>query len=595
MSKTHIVLHDPEAALAETRDELIALKKRADEADDAAVPPNTRRAYELELHCFASWCNRRGFGGMKPVPPEVVRLYLRELADKGRDPSDLPRGKPRGPFGYSALLRALSAICHSNVESGHESIWNDPVIIKARDAFASEKTKAPKKKKRGIGSVESLLVRVCDQMDDSVRGIRDRALILVGWTGGRRRSEIVAACVKHFEFTEKGNAIWTIPRSKTDQGGKGHKVLLPLGQDARYCPVRALQRWLEISKIENGYVFRGVDMFTGEIMTAPLAAEGVSQRVKHYVKLLGLDPNDFGGHSLRRGFITTASKMGRSVQDIMKVTGHTDPKTLFGYVEEINLEEESAAKGLLDESLARKGTSTETPEVSPPTFRRLVRPIQVEVQVTMADAISPFFGDRPFARELLDLADWIESGLVEFEIVSIKHALSDGWTDRVLSFRDRVRATGKEEHQTLCAIGWMFAQEVLGIQCHSRGGSACAYAGGWADVAAEDGSFFIECGTTNVDNVPKAMAAGQTVLVLPYGFSGKTVRKEDEAKLLYQHSSTQSDMQPGFMFVPKDAKKIASLVHQANAPLFEKVRKLRAAIAADMPGLEKKSRRGGAT
>src|SRR5271166_4566180 len=100
MVDTHIVLHDLEAALAETHDELIVLKKRADEADAAAVPSNTRRAYELELHCFASWCNRHGFGGVSPVPPETVRLYLRGLADIGRHPDDLPRGIPRGPFGY---------------------------------------------------------------------------------------------------------------------------------------------------------------------------------------------------------------------------------------------------------------------------------------------------------------------------------------------------------------------------------------------------------------------------------------------------------------------------------------------------------------
>lgn len=347
--KNDIVLHSQQdIALA-----LASIADSATEAEDAAVPKNTRRAYELELYCFTSWRNRHALGGSKGAEASTVRLYLRELANKGRHPDDLPRGKPKGPFGYSALMRTLSAICHSNIESGHESVWNHPVIIKTRATFASEKTTAPKKKKRGIGSVESLLFRVCDQMDDSVRGVRDRALILVGWSAGRRRSEIVAARFEHFEFTKKGNAIWTIPRSKTDQEGEGHRVLLALSQDTRYCPVRALQEWLTVSKIKEGFVFRGVDMLTGEIMKAPLAAEGVAHRVKHYVKKLGLDPDDFGGHSLRRGFITTASKMGRSVQDIGKVTGHTDINTLIGYVEEANLEEESAANGLLDEALAK--------------------------------------------------------------------------------------------------------------------------------------------------------------------------------------------------------------------------------------------------
>ena len=352
MADSHIVLHEPDA-LALARNELIALDKRAEEAAEAAVSSNTRRAYELELKCFASWCTRHG-ATKTPAEPRLVRAYLRELADKGRSPEDVVSRKPRGPFGYSALMRALAAICTSNVSSGHATIWNSPLIIEARQAFGKEKGVAPKKKKRDLGSAESLLFRVCDLMDDSVRSIRDRALILVGWHGANRRSEIVAARIEHFDRTEKGNLRWTIPRSKTDQMGKGRTVLLPLGQDERYCPVRAYQRWLTTSRIDHGYVFRGVDMLTGKVMDVPLAPEGVARRVQHYVKQLGLEPSDFGGHSLRSGFITTARRAGRSVEDIMEITGHRDPKTLFGYIRQIDLEDGSAAKGLLDEHLARR-------------------------------------------------------------------------------------------------------------------------------------------------------------------------------------------------------------------------------------------------
>ncbi len=355
----HIVLHDKrdggalDPALAEAFD-LIALDKRADEAAEAAVPSNTRRAYELELHCFASWCTRHGVKA-SPAEPRVVRAYLRELADTGRVADDLPRGRPKGPLGYSSLMRALSAICTSNVASGHASIWKDPLIISARRALGVEKGTAPKKQKRDLGSVESLLFRVCDLMDDSVRGTRDRALILVGWHGGKRQSEIVAARVEHFESTEAGHVRWLIPRSKTDQLGKGQTVLLPLGKDERYCPVRALRRWLAVSRIDRGPVFRGVDMVTGAVMEQPLAPEGVARRVQHYVKLLGLEPGDFGGHSLRSGFITTARRSGRRMEDIMDVTGHRDPKTVLGYIRRVDMEEQSAAKGLLDEALSKQG------------------------------------------------------------------------------------------------------------------------------------------------------------------------------------------------------------------------------------------------
>jgi integrase len=355
--KDDIVLHEGVSAIALARANLVALDERADRAAEAAVPANTRRAYELEVHCFASWCVRHGLKP-SPVEPRVARAYLRELADSGRVVEDLPRGRPHGPLGYSALMRTLSALCTSNVASGHPSIWKDSLIVEARKTLARDKTEA-KRKKRALGSDEGLLFRVCDVMDDSVRGIRDRALILVGFHAARRRSEIVAAQVEDFQPTEAGHFRWTIRRSKTDQTGKGHVVLLPLGEDGRYCPVRALRRWLDVSKVDRGPVFRGVDMVTGEVMQAALAPEGVAKRIQHYVKLLGLDPRDFGGHSLRSGFVTTAARAGKRLEDIMDVTGHRDPKTVIGYIRQADLEDRSVAKGLLDEALARKAASNQ--------------------------------------------------------------------------------------------------------------------------------------------------------------------------------------------------------------------------------------------
>jgi integrase len=355
--KTDIVLHQSDDALALARSELIALGKRADEAADAAVPANTRRAYELELYCFASWCTRHGIANVMPASPSDVRAYLFELADRGRHPDDLPKGKgrPKGPMAHSALQRTLAAICRSHRKSGYASLWLDPLITEARSTLARLKGTAPKKQKRDIGAVgEGLLFKVCDLISDDVRGIRDRALILVGWQGGgRRRSEIVAAHAEHFVSVE-GGIQWTIPRSKADQTGKGLVVALTPASDERYCPVRALRRWLAVSKIERGPVFRGVDMMTGAVMAESLAPEGVSRRVKHYVAKLGLDPADFGGHSLRSGFVTTAYKMGRPIFDIKKSTGHNSTREMEGYIRRAGLIEESAGRGLIDESLASR-------------------------------------------------------------------------------------------------------------------------------------------------------------------------------------------------------------------------------------------------
>lgn len=350
----------PTSALEEAREHLVRLDRRAEEAAEGVVPTNTRRAYELDLACFASWCARHSVRPM-PAEPKVIRAYLFELAEQGRDARDLggKRG-PRGPLAHSALMRALAAICRSHQKSGHLSPWKHPVIEEARDSLARLKGTAPKKQRQGLEAVgEDLLFRVCDSISDDVRGVRDRALILVGWQSGRRQSEIVAARVEHFKSVE-GGIEWRIPRSKTDQTGKGHRVALTPAVDERYCPVRAFRRWLVVSKIEQGPVFRGVDMVSGEVLTVALAPQGVARRIQHYVKQLGLDPADFGGHSLRSGFITTAVKLGRTEADIMESTGHRDVRTMRGYVRRAGLVEESAGRGLIDEALAHRAEKAKT-------------------------------------------------------------------------------------------------------------------------------------------------------------------------------------------------------------------------------------------
>ncbi len=354
-----LVLHPGGKPLIRLSEELLALDQRAEEAADEAVPENTRLAYELELGCFASWAARHGLDVM-PAEPKAIRAYLFELAERGRDPLDLKSGRrPKGPLGYSALVRALSAICRSHRKSGHRSPWDEPLIVEARDTLARLKGTAPKKQKQDLGATgEALLFRVCDLISDDVRGVRDRAMILIGWQGGgRRRSEIVAARVEHFRDVE-GGLEWTIPRSKADQTGKSFKVALTPEKDERYCPVRALRRWLAVSKIEKGHVFRGVDMVTGAVMEAPLAPVGVARRVQFYVRKLGLDPKDFGAHSLRSGFVTTAYKLGRKLPDIMAATGHHGQQEVLGYIRRAGLVEESAGRGLLDEALKKREDAT---------------------------------------------------------------------------------------------------------------------------------------------------------------------------------------------------------------------------------------------
>jgi len=354
MSDNQITKIAASDAIAAAQNELAALDERAQEEVDKAIPANTRRAYEFELACFASWCARHGVRAV-PVEPRVLRGYLQELAERGRDQADVPKGRPKGPLGYSALMRALAAICRSHQQAGHLSPWKHPVIESVRDKFARVLGKAPKKQKQAIEAVgEELLFRVCDLISEDIRGVRDRAMLLVGWSGGgRRRSEITAARVEDFTEIEEGIR-WSIPRSKADQVGKGLVVLMKPSDDERYCPVLALRRWLEVSEIKNGPVFRGVDAATGKIMDLALAPEGVSRRVQYYVKKLGLDPADFGGHSLRSGFVTTAHRLGESPADIAVSTGHHGVNQVNEYIRRAGLQD-AAGPGLLNKALARRG------------------------------------------------------------------------------------------------------------------------------------------------------------------------------------------------------------------------------------------------
>lgn len=354
MAEIQITKSAASDAITTAQSELVALDERAQEEADKAVPANTRRAYEFELACFVSWCTRHGVRPM-PAEPRVLRGYLQELAERGRDKADVPKRTPKGPLGYSSLMRTLAAICHSHQQSGHLSPWKDPVIESVRDKFARTLGKAPKKQKRALEATgtteEALLFQVCNQITDDVRGVRDRAMLLVGWSSGRRRSEITAACVEHFTEIEEGIR-WVIPRSKADQAGKGLVVLMTPSDDERYCPVSALRRWLEISEIKSGPVFRGVDA-AGKVMVAALAPEGVSRRVQFYVEKLGLDSTEFGGHSLRSGFVTTAHRLGESALDIAASTGHHGVNQVNEYVRRAGLQD-AAGPGLLNKALARQ-------------------------------------------------------------------------------------------------------------------------------------------------------------------------------------------------------------------------------------------------
>jgi integrase len=201
---------------------------------------------------------------------------------------------------------------------------------------------APTKKAPVLGSD---LVRLLEALDPDLRGVRDRALLTLGWFTAGRRSETVALCVEDVEFVHEGMVIH-LTRSKTDQEGRGRFKGVPFAGDPTACPVRALRAWLDAAKIETGPIFRAVTR-AGAISERALDSRAVARLVKRAAARAGFDATVRAGHSLRSGFITTAAKRGKSTRAIMDQSGHRSERVLHGYIQHATVFDDNAATGLL--------------------------------------------------------------------------------------------------------------------------------------------------------------------------------------------------------------------------------------------------------
>jgi site-specific recombinase XerD len=176
-----------------------------------------------------------------------------------------------------------------------------------------------------------------------LKGLRDRALLLLGFAGAFRRSELVALDVADIAETEAGLLV-TIRRSKTDQDGEGVTIAVPRGDVA--CPARALREWLDAAGIEAGPIFKPINK-AGTVSGERLTDRSVANIVKAYAGRAGFDANLFSGHSLRSGFLTSAADKGASIFKMMDVSRHKSVDTLRGYVRDAELFKDHAGAGLL--------------------------------------------------------------------------------------------------------------------------------------------------------------------------------------------------------------------------------------------------------
>jgi integrase len=284
--------------------------------------PNTRRAYRADWADFTAWCTQYRRVPL-PALPETVAYYL---ADRSLG------------LKTSTLQRRLATIAEAHRAAGYESPNGHAQVKLVWAGICRAKGTAPSHMKPALTRHVRLMV---ERLPDSLLGVRDRALLLLGFAGAMRRSELVGLDVGDLLLGEEGLTV-VIRRSKTDPIGAGRKLGIPLGANLDTCPVRAVQAWLELSGIDDGPLFRSVSRH-GLVRGTRLCDRAVANVVKRSLLAAGKSARRYAGHSLRAGLITQAAMNGVSERAIQDQSGHRSLTVMRRYIRDGSLFRENAA------------------------------------------------------------------------------------------------------------------------------------------------------------------------------------------------------------------------------------------------------------
>ena len=268
---------------------------------------NTLRAYKADYKDFATFCIKNGF---KPMPsePKIITLYLTHLSKICK---------------FSTLKRRLASISVIHKLSGHYIDVKHPMITENLMGIKRILGSYQKAKKPILINELKLIVNLINKEKNEKNKLKYKALILIGFSGGFRRSELVDIDYEDLDFVPEGVKIF-VKRSKTDQSGEGMTKGIPYFSNTNYCPVTSLKKWIDKSKIKSGKIFIMSD-------------KSVALTIKKYTFLAGLDPNKYSGHSLRSGFATSTAELGAEERSIMAMTGHKTTQMVRRYIQEANL------------------------------------------------------------------------------------------------------------------------------------------------------------------------------------------------------------------------------------------------------------------
>ena len=278
---------------------------------------NTIRAYQSDFNDFSLFCSKNGFQSM-PTQPKILALYLTDLSSKSK---------------YSTLKRRLASISILHKIKGHYIDTKHPIIIENLMGIKRVKGSNQKGKKPLLINDLKTIIKAIDQSKEKdKRKIRDKALLLTGFSGGFRRSELVDIEYEDIEFVSEGVKIF-VKRSKTDQSGEGMTKAIPYFDNKNFCPVKALKKWTEIIDFKNGKIFN-------------ISDKSVALIIKKYAYHAGLDSHKYAGHSLRSGFATSTAESGAEERSIMTMTGHKSTEMVRRYIKEANLFKNNALNKL---------------------------------------------------------------------------------------------------------------------------------------------------------------------------------------------------------------------------------------------------------
>ena len=281
---------------------------------------NTLRAYKSDFKDFGTFCAKHNLISM-PTEPKIVSLYLTHLSKNSK---------------ISTLRRRLVSISMVHKLKGHYLDTKHPIIVENLMGIRRVKGSIQKGKKPIlINHLKSIINVIDDQKIDDIKKFRDKSIILVGFGGGFIRSELVSIDYEDLEFLPEGLKI-ILKKSKTDQIGEGMIKGLPYFSNENYCPIVNLKKWLEISKIKSGSVFRRFSKGTS-LTDKRLSDQSVVLLIKEYLNLAGIENKNFAGHSLRSGFATVAAESGADERSIMAMTGHKTTQMVRRYIREANL------------------------------------------------------------------------------------------------------------------------------------------------------------------------------------------------------------------------------------------------------------------